>query len=491
MLSAWDSDVARLTEPYRERRAREHEAKAKEQRREVKVERAARLEAEAEIARREGDAAAFVPVPYTGDVALAGRWHRQRARGQRERFDRVDSCTKNEIVDIRCEACGAKSERAARCRVALVCTSCRGKIAGEKQAKLALNRRAALDLVAKAGLLRTKRHGGRWSEKFMTLTIPHFACQDIPRRVAFGRAALARFAPMFAKWLREHPDGGFLDSRGHRLARWLRHAEWTPGDDERGHPHWHFYFLGPFIEEREGGRHVLGDMWRRALVLAAKDFAELRGAALEERQRLLTVEPVTAPVLRGPLTSRRLARLTDRERSRKRARARRSNRDHSLGAFMPRPIVDIRKVEPGHKSLKEIIKYLFKDLVRPQLTLIGNERERGKGTAVTYMGRLDPPLYAQVYEAYDGTRSTQGSRGFMGLAAHLETHSLGKGAVCKCCGVFGEWRVLRRPLTLEEQGARAEEWERRRQERLAKCGRAVPANQTHFANVEPGRLSYA
>ena len=134
MLDSWTREVESLTRPYRERRATELAATAAEARELARAVSAERLNLARFVA--PGD----VHVPFSADIENAGRWHRQRARGQRERFERVDGCRRFVGVQLLCEACGTFRDEPARCRTALACVSCRGKIAYEKIAKLSRSR---------------------------------------------------------------------------------------------------------------------------------------------------------------------------------------------------------------------------------------------------------------------------------------------------------------------------------------------------------------
>jgi hypothetical protein len=466
-LSAWDIEVEHLTEPYREGRAREHVRRAKHLRDETRREREMQLEADAEIARRAG--VPFVPVPYSAAVENAGKWHMQRARGQRHRFERVAECQETETVEVFCRSCSTKAgSRAARCRTALVCLSCRRKIAREKLAKTVLARRAAIDLVAKRGLFRSNRKGGRWSEKLVTLTIQALPELGVSERIAYARAAWAQFVRLWSKWLREHPDGQHRDAQNHRLSRWLRHTEWTPGQDDRGHPHFHFWFLGPYIENRIGGRQDVSEMWWRALREAAIGLPAVMRALASRRGWTEGPELGAVEIRACRLTPRLGVRV---ERALRRALA--------MGG-VAKPHCMIQAVK-GKGALAEVIKYLFKDIVdAKQLSIANVDASRLTGS------RLPPGLWAEVYASFDGTRTTQGSIGLMSLAHRLKTHEHGTcGRACDECGTVGDWRVVRRPFTMQER----EDIERDREaRRLSRRARVSPA-QLALPRPLPARVA--
>jgi hypothetical protein len=408
--SRWTAQVAELTRPYRERRARELTATGMD------------LQGAAHKLFLAGKAAARDP------VLRVGKWHLQRARGQRERFERASNCEADYAVTVHCSHCGRTDNRAARCRAALVCVSCRGKIASEKRARLSVNRRRAIDLCAKAGLLRHNRRGGAWSEKLITLTAPHFKELGVRARIDFVRSAWRYFRKSWGAWLEEHPSAGaHADERGHSLARWFRNIEWTTGADEApgeelGHPHIHMWFLGPYLagaKASEAGerQNLIQNFWAAALAKAA----------LEKREGVPVRPELTRLVAVRDKSTRRVTRL------------RREILPH-VAAACAAPIVDVRRCRPGRESLQEVIKYLFKDFA------MGG-------------GQLSPHLWAQVFESFDGTRTTQGSVGLATLGVgcfriDLQTGEVTISLAVPCrCKARGYWRVFRRPMTDAERAA--------------------------------------
>ena len=431
MLDAWTAEVAELTRGWREMRARALAAAGKKKRREW-AEHVDDVVAAAQFRA----AASEDPYP-TLDQPLpvkdgGGAWHFARARGHRERFQRVDDCQRVETIEVQCGHCSHTSTRGARCRCALACVSCRGKISHEKRSKLAQNRRAAIDLASRRGLTRTRRQG-RWSEKLVTLTVPHFPELGCIDRIRFVGAAWRWFAKTLNLWLKTHPDGGHVDRQGHRLVRWFRSLEWTTGaEDEQGHPHVHFWFFGPYLP---GGRatddpkdNTIRNMWRDAIRKAAQSFD-----ALAERIGPARYPRRPAPTPPGFVWRKDISGLDQ-------------------------IVCDVRAIRPGKESLREVIKYLFKDTGRYGAS------------------KLDPETWAQVYEGFDGARTTQGSRGLMQLAQreHAMTgfiadprtgelravevedlRELRVGCACGHCGARPTpdepWRVRRRAMSEDER----------------------------------------
>jgi hypothetical protein len=195
-------------------------------------------------------------------------------------------------------------------------------------------RAVAVADVTRRGLLRSRP--GRWSEKLLTLTAPHFAHHSIAERIGIVVRAWARFLRLLnASWRARHV----------RSAEWYRVFEWTPGvSDDRGHPHLHIWLLSPYLLPDE-----IKSWWRQALAEQVRD------------------------------------------------------------ATVVRVIVDIREVHADGAE-HELIKYLTKDI-----TANGE--------------KVAPELYAEVYKALDGHRSTQSSRGFT-AKAEVEKR------VCECGCAF-------------------------------------------------------
>lgn len=250
-----------------------------------------------------------------------GAWYSARERAQLERPSRVADCGA-ETLQISCQGCGEVHEQRSGCRIGLLCVPCRGAIAAAKRAAFRAARAAAVADATARGLFRTNQRGGRWSEKFLTLTAPHDPRDTIAVRIEHVLKAWPRFLrKLNAIWKRN----------GVRSAEWFRVFEWTPGSDELGHPHLHVWILSPFLP-REDVEH----WWREALA---------------EETGYVRTDPV---------------------------------------------IIDLREVLSDGAE-HELIKYLTKDIT-------------ANGT------KLAPELYAEVYKALDGQRSTQASRGFMGRA---------------------------------------------------------------------------
>lgn len=249
-----------------------------------------------------------------------GAWYTARERGQRERPARVEACG-SETLYLTCAGCGVVHEHRSGCRIGLLCVPCRKASATSKRGVFRRARAVCIDEAVRRGLFNPSRRGGRWSEKFMTLTAPHFPRHSISERIWIVLRAWSRFLRFM---------NSYWKARGIRSAEWFRVFEWTPGDDEQGHPHLHLWILSPYLPHDE-----IESWWRQAL-------AEETGASIQ------------------------------------------------------RVVVKISEVY-GDSAEHELIKYLTKDI-----TATGE--------------KLAPELYAEVYKALDGHRTTQASRGFIAKA---------------------------------------------------------------------------
>src|SRR6185436_3073096 len=207
---------------------------------------------EAESRRRVRRALHAGATPKT--ASLAGKWHKQRAEGQRYRFANAVNCGEGPtILEATCEACGNVTEHPLTCGATLVCIACRGRLQAKRRANVGNGQRVVMHRGKLAGLLRRNRRGGRWSDKFITLTIPHLPEHTIGDRIALIHTAWPHFLKAFNAWLRE------TEPHVHQFSTWYGSHEWTVGHDEKGHPHVQLWFFGPFVDAD------LSDLWRTAL----------------------------------------------------------------------------------------------------------------------------------------------------------------------------------------------------------------------------------
>jgi len=191
----------------------------------------------------------------------AAKWYTDRERGQRERPARVAACGA-EVLHLSCVGCGAVHELRSGCRIALLCFPCRSASNAARRRRFRRARAVAIGAAIQRGLFNERRRGGRWSEKFLTLTAPHFTHQTVSERIRIVMDAWARFLRLL---------NGFWKSRDVKSAEWFRVFEWTSGKtDDLGHPHLHIWVLSPFLPRDEIER-----WWREAL------FEQTNGPSVE------------------------------------------------------------------------------------------------------------------------------------------------------------------------------------------------------------------
>lgn len=200
-------------------------------------------------------------------AARSLRWHRGREKGQLERFDRVTQCGKRR-VHTRCLACNASHEVPDRCGCGRLCFACRMSERAHRISRLAL---AQTRVFAQARKLDLLRGHARWSEKMITLTVPHVMAPEsgwyadshgpnatVKLRVEAIFKAWRSFSVQLQKWARRTAKRLKLPKG--RGVVWYRSFEWTPGGDGMGHPHFHLWIFCPFLPVEE-----LREWWRCAL----------------------------------------------------------------------------------------------------------------------------------------------------------------------------------------------------------------------------------
>ena len=190
------------------------------------------------------------------EAERAGGWYHGRAKGQREAPTRLMGCGRDgRVITITCPCCKEHRDIAARCSRHLLCGVCRKKTAAKTQRRIFYARHATILQATRAGLLRKKRKGGRWGERFATLTIPHRGTWTIADRIALAWRAIPGFSARLRRWLKKQER-----ANGWPLAAFFRRFEWTPGYDGLGHPHFHLWIFSPFLP-----RERVIEWWRAAL----------------------------------------------------------------------------------------------------------------------------------------------------------------------------------------------------------------------------------
>lgn len=196
-------------------------------------------------------------------------WYRSRAKGQREKIDRVQSCGA-EHLRITCQSCGRFHERPGRCGNSLLCVRCRGATASAKRRTFLLARAAVLGEAEARGLLERRRSRGRFSEKFLSLTEPHLATDSIASRIH----RMQRAWPIFRRELKR-----YVNAKDARTFEWFRVLEWTSGSDGLGHPHLHLWLFCCFLD-----REHVKELWRMALIRAGCPAEHCRDVIIDLRE---------------------------------------------------------------------------------------------------------------------------------------------------------------------------------------------------------------
>lgn len=366
--SDWTAQVVQLTEPHRERRAR------------ALLARGAALALERrKLFRMSGKVARSDRGRPQGASPRESAWHSSRAHTKRRLFEKVAECGNGHTLELICRnaTCSERFTVPLGCGQAFFCPACRKRRASSFRVDFERKQLGLVGAAQRAGLMgryRRRAQGGRFSERLLTLTVPHvdelgapFSMRD---RVLNLRATYERFSRLFRDELRgklrgllsgitlENSAVGLPMPRGKspprdelalfELVSSLRVFEWTPGDDGLGHPHFHVWLFSPFLDVA-----WLRSLWSRAY----------------------------ADVLQPSLVCDLL-------------------------------VLDVRAAHQceGGSIANELIKYLTKDWH------LSGDRVK----------RVAPDVFAELYTMVDGTRTRQSSQGLGHWAVPKEKS-------CPCC----------------------------------------------------------
>lgn len=179
------------------------------------------------------------------------KWHEGRERGQRYRFDKVRTCGVRMMIAA-CGHCGEDRKPVPEgCGVRRVCKRCDTVGAVQRRARFGRARGRCFVDGHRYGLTRHKRKGGRYTEKMLTLTVPHVALEtagglvrEQARDEVHGRILALWLAwPRFLRKVNRHFRERYED-----FVTYHRAFEWTPAVDGQGHPHFHVYLWSPWID---------------------------------------------------------------------------------------------------------------------------------------------------------------------------------------------------------------------------------------------------
>ena len=251
--------------------------------------------------------------PPSRDPLPVPQWHASRAEAQRDRWSRLGECGSQQIV-TRCE-CGDHQPRTTvmRCDHWRLCVECRGRRKARYQARFETGRQRALKRLRHLTDKRRFRREGRWSEKMLTLTIPHGATPADDIREL--RRALPAFRASVARYLKRKGSVAW------KSVPYWRSLEATASDG--GHAHYHLWLLCPYLPQE-----LVAHWWGRALSKEYQERLPLLVVNLEEVEQRDQREYRTA--LRGR-------------------------------SALFAPVVDLRAANTEARG--ELVKYLVKDCV--------------------------------------------------------------------------------------------------------------------------------
>lgn len=380
----------------------------------------------------EGPKATRAWVDLMWEASRKARWHEGRDRGQQKRFDTVRSCGSRLIIP-HCTMCEKDHTPIPEgCGVARLCAKCSLQKAKARRARFGRGRARMLVRGARVGLTKHKRQNGRFSEKMLTLTVPHVmrveckgAVLEAARDDVHARILAAYLAwPIFLRKLNYHLSGEREERRAEALAleaervgretrggarrlarakKLLRAAgqrrsdrpyagyhrafEWTPGKDGLGHPHFHVYLWSTFLPAEK-----LHAWWASSLRKVGLTIGKVR------------VNKTTRRMCAGTWIDNVVTEL------------------RQLGDFNAQAVYELMK--GGKRSALELSRLTFErgSRVVAPVGLSGAVYRRGPGldaydyaegwTIADVEEMCSPDVRARLYMALEARRLSQASRGF-------------------------------------------------------------------------------
>lgn len=215
---------------------------------------------------------------WSGDDATRSKWHEQRIEGVARRLARVEGCGAPLGVFHGKERSGAVHERALRnrCGDHVLCPKC----LEIRRARMREGMERVLPQAREARKLQRSRFyrgpEGRWSERLLTLTVPHSGVPADDARAI--RTAWRRWTQLVWDHLRK-------DRGCRRPPVWVRVLEIAGQQGAEGaHVHLHVWWLGPYIEHTVA-RHYWGQALQEhgTAGVPALARAEALGKAIDAR----------------------------------------------------------------------------------------------------------------------------------------------------------------------------------------------------------------
>lgn len=395
------------------------------------------------VRRRRGLAPRKELVPAGLAFESAARWHRARAKGQRDRALTVGHCGDGQVT-VSCGSCGgAASVHPIRCGTVRLCVACMTRRSMKVRARFARARGAIYADAFRRNLVgpRAKlRRGGAWSERHLVLTVPHETVLGPGGAVDRAATARQRIERLFSAWAHfARSLQRYYRAHQHEGTRLYRCFEWTMGADGLGHPHLHVWILGPYLPER--------------------DFHRVEGMAPSASKRCASRGMVPCAYCAAGVPVRRGVRSWWQAACEK-AGLRRASGVPYTGDELNLTLrsVFVRLLE----FVREVRKPNGLTFQRRELR-IQTEDEAGMmayfepwtiASVDTATGeRASADVLAAVYCALEGKRLSQGSRGFLGIGdALLQAEGAARLEGCPCCGEVGA------PRRVDVEDWRRREW---------------------------------
>jgi len=344
------------------------------------------------------------------------KWHRDRSKGQIERFMRVRACGAEERGVLVCVHCKTVTQDKhgnplvlkKMCGATLLCWDCRQIRIKKNRKRFLHSRLEALQRVRYRRLGPGQVPHDPMVERFLTLTCPHIALEqfitiedeDGEFRKLYGpeaQAWLVRNAwRRFMNSLRNRWRGKYWKHPGFDLISFVRVLEATTGRDEAGHVHIHCWLLSPFARVQ-----VIRALWGRALIKSGFPLELWPEHAWKDKADL-RIELQKA----NDETALRWLKNCSKK--------------------IPYPRVDYKRVTSRGKGAEvdgidlamELVKYLTKDFEDPECKVL-----------------MHPSLFSAVYRGLDRGRLITASRKFW-VKQHCE---------CQACGAIDSLRPHERP----------------------------------------------
>jgi hypothetical protein len=166
-------------------------------------------------------------------------WHRQRIEGQAERFQRIATCGEVKWVLERHDSQGTTARPLkSRCDCWRICKPCLDRRKWKLSEGITQQRKRAFDVHARQRARWYRGAEGRWSERLITLTVPH------GKSPADDARALTRGWRELSARIARHMR---VDRGATVKPVWVRAMEVAPGATG-GHAHLHVWWFGPFID---------------------------------------------------------------------------------------------------------------------------------------------------------------------------------------------------------------------------------------------------